>query len=282
MNYLCLSLLVLLTGCTLQTVEHHINQAWLDEAVSLEPTELSVGALAQSVDKPWLLGAAVSIKKQAAAPAVLHSKQTFSFSLEAPLPGLDELVRRLSFLSDLTVSISPEARLPLAHFLPRLGVESEVEEPTQHDPLVFERLRLPDLLDQIAAVYSVRWRYRAGRIELYRTETRRFALPLTKAVNTVQLSQPAGDALESSVGTAPIETPNWGDSALVHLQETAQAFLSRAGTVKVLGVPPNALLVTDTPERLGDLGLALRQQPDLWYWESARVSRSMASGGGAK
>lgn len=277
-----LLLLALLSGCTLQTTGHHLDQAWLDEAVSLDKPEVPTGALAQSVDRPWLVGAAVPIKQAAVASDLLRSRQTFSFSLETPLPSLDELARRLSLLSNLTVSISPEARLPLAYFLPRLSVGDQVELAPQDGSLVFEQLRLPELLNQVSAVYSVRWRYQAGRIELYRTETRRFALPPSKTVNSAYLSTPVDNASESNVISVQIETPHLNDPALAYLQETTQAFLSRAGTVQVLGVPPNVLLVTDTPERLEALGLALRQQPELWHVKSARASRPLGSDGRAK
>ncbi|MGE4591480.1 hypothetical protein [Alcaligenes sp.] len=282
MNHLFLLLLVLLSGCALQTAGHHLDPPWLDDAVFLGTLDLPTDAPAQSVDRPWLLGAAVPIQQAADSPDLMSSRQTFSFSLETPLPGLDELARRLSFLSDLTVSISPEARLPLALFLPRLSVGDQLDVPPQYGSLVFEQLRLPELLNQVSAVYSIRWRYRAGRIELYRTETRHFALPPIKAVNAAYLDKPAANAFESAVTSVQTETPSLENAAHVYLQDTAQAFLSRAGRVQVLGVPPHALLVTDTPERLEALGSALKHQPELWYFDSARASRSVGSGGREK
>lgn len=266
-----------MTGCALHTAGHQVDQAWLDDAVWLGSEELS-GHSAQSVAKPWLVGAAVPLKKQSAVPVALRSTQTFSLSLEEPLPGLDELGRRLSLLSDLQLSISPEARLPLSHFLPRLNTNEEGVEPVPRGGLVFEQLRLPDLLNQIAAVYSLSWRFQAGRIELYRTETRRFVLPFAKRVEAVAAGQAALGAREIKTTQAQTERGRISYPSAAYVQEVAEAFLSRAGSVRVLGEPPDALLVTDTPARLNVLGQALEQQPELWGLDKVQEGTTVGKG----
>ncbi len=181
MNYFVLLLLALITACAVPPATPHLDRPWLDEAIPLEDTGSEFGLAAQSVGKPWLVGAAVPLKKPTAWPAALRSTQTFSFSLEKPLPNLDELARRLSLLSDLTVVISPQARLPPTHVLPNL-------QAAERGAVILEQLRLPDLLHQIAAVYGLSWRYQQGRIELYRSEAQRFSLPTDKAPKPVSRS----------------------------------------------------------------------------------------------
>lgn len=188
MNYFVLPLLALITACAVQPATPHLDRPWLDEAIPLEEAGSEFGLAAQSVGKPWLVGAAVPLRKPTAWPAALRSTQTFSFSLEKPLPNLDELARRLSLLSDLTVVISPQARLPPTHILPNLQAAELVAESAQRGGVILEQLRLPDLLHQIAAVYGLSWRYQQGRIELYRSEAQRFSLPTDKAPKPVSRS----------------------------------------------------------------------------------------------
>lgn len=190
MKYLVLPLLVSITACAVQPVTRHLDRPWLDEAIPLDKTGPHFGLATQSVDKPWLVGAAVPLKKPTVWPAALRSTQTFSFSLEEPLPNLDELARRLSLLSDLSVFVSPQARLPPTHVRSNLQVAELVAEPVQRGGVILEQLRLPDLLHQIAALYGLSWRYQQGRIELYRSETQRFSVPVDTAPNPVSRSSP--------------------------------------------------------------------------------------------
>lgn len=190
MKYLVLPLLALMTACAVQPTTHFLDRPWLDEAVPLDKTGPQFGLATQSVDKPWLVGAAVPLKKPTVWPTALRSTQTFSFSLEEPLPNLDELVRRLSLLSDLAVFVSPQARLPATHLLPNQQTAELVAEPVQRGGVILEQLRLPDLLHQIAAVYGLSWRYQQGRIELYRNEMQGFSLPVDTVPKPASRSAP--------------------------------------------------------------------------------------------
>ncbi len=248
---------LLLAACSSLSSDHYVNQPWLESAIPLEEEAREpFGPAAQSVNKPWLLGAAQPLKPSPVLPAILRSTQTFSFSLEEALPSLDEMARRLSQLSELQVTISPEARLPLAHFLPRLNVDEGVgKEPLQQGGLILEQLRLPELLNRLATAYSVSWRYQQGRIELYRTETRQFHLPTS--VGALAL-----EALNKQLSTGPVppESVSGEGQGAAGLQNLIEPFLSRAGTFKLVSGMPPVLLVTDTPSRLDALGLYLDQQ----------------------
>ena len=256
-QFFLLGAVLLMTACSSLSSDRPVNQPWFASAVPLEEeAKEPFGPAAQSVNKPWLLGAAQPLKQAPVLPAILRSIQTFSFSLEETLPPLDEVARRLSQLSELQVTISPEARLPLTHFLPRLSVdEGAGNEPLQSGALILEQLRLPELLNRLATAYGVNWRYQQGRIELYRTETRQFLLP-------VSLSALAQEPLNKELGAGSVssESMRGEGQGAAGLQNLIEPFLSRAGTFKLVGGLPAVLLVTDTPSRLDALGLYLDQQ----------------------
>ena len=73
MNYFVLPLLALITACAVQPATRHLDRPWLDEAIPLEEAGSEFGLAAQSVGKPWLVGAAVPLRK----PTAVASGITF-------------------------------------------------------------------------------------------------------------------------------------------------------------------------------------------------------------
>ncbi|WP_394060404.1 hypothetical protein [Alcaligenes sp. WGS1538] len=207
----------------------------------------------QSVDRPWVAGSAVPLGRDKSLPAVLRAARKVTLALAEPLPGLDQLAQRIAHLSGLPVFVSPEALLPAADFLPRLAsaVPAADRTHTERGRLHLEQRTLADLLDHLCAAYGVNWRYRQGRIEFFRTETRHFQLRILQQDLDAQAgiggSGQAGEAWQTRLSAAPV-------SLMESLRLRVEAFLSRAGTVAAAPGPSSLLVVTDTPERLDAVG----------------------------
>lgn len=209
----------------------------------------------QSVDRPWVAGRAIPLGRDTSLPAVLRSARKTSLALADPLPSLDQLASRIAHLSGLPVYVSPDALLPASDFLPRLSsvaAERGSLSAERSGRLFLEQRTLADLLDHLSAAYYVNWRYRQGRIEFFRTETRYFELGMLQQ----DLGAQAGVAGAQQQGqgswhTSLTITPS---SVMESLRQRIEAFLSRAGTVVASSGPSSVLVVTDTPERLDVVG----------------------------
>ncbi len=243
---------------------------------------------AQDVAAPWLAGKPQPLAREVALPPALREnvRTTLILADDADLPAL---AQRLTAATGIAVRVRPDALLPLEMFLPRLAVNGALSVPA---PASLEIRAggqpLADLLDTLAARFSVHWRYEHNALEFYRTETRVFdlrALSLTSKVD-VRLGRegsPEGEGFESTSNTSLSAGQH---DAMAVLRANIAPFLTRSGVVAEAVEGATSIVVTDTPEALERVARylerenkALTRRVRLVFEEITVVANDAASGG---
>ncbi|CAB3922291.1 type II secretion system protein GspD [Achromobacter piechaudii] len=243
---------------------------------------------AQEVAAPWVAGTPQPLARDVTLPPALRENvpTTLMLSDDADLYGL---AQRLGAATGIPVRVQPEALLPLEQFLPRLAVTGGMSQPA---PLRMEvrdgPLPLADLLDALAARFSVHWRYVRNALEFYRTETRVFdvrALSLASAVD-VRLGRSGSDGGEGFESTSSTTLSAKEHHALAVLRASIVPFLTRSGLIADAVNGASSIIVTDTPEALERVALylerenkAMTRRVRLVFEEITVIVKQSAAGG---
>ncbi|MDQ6216185.1 hypothetical protein [Achromobacter insolitus] len=243
---------------------------------------------AQDVTAPWLAGKPQPLAREVLLPPALREnvRTTLMLADDADLPVL---AQRLTAATGIPVRVRPDALLPLELFLPRLAVNGALSVPA---PASFEVRAggqpLADLLDALAARFSVHWRYEHNALEFYRTETRVFdlrALSLASKVD-VRLGRQGSAEGEGFESTSNTSLSAGQHDALAILRANIAPFLTRSGVVAEAVEGATSIVVTDTPEALERVARylerenkALTRRIRLMFEEITVVANDATSGG---
>lgn len=258
---LCALFLLCLPGCvgpkSLQSVWTHTQgtqarlQAEQQAFVSNVATREARFA-AQEVARPWLAGKAQPLAREVTLPVALQGKIDTTL-LFAGRADLSTLADRIARATGIPVRVRPDALLPPELFLPRLAVAAtSAVSPSQQFELAAGPQPLPRTLDALAWRLGIYWRYLAGAIEFYRTETRVFdvrALTLSAKVDA-QLGRAGGSEAGGFDSTSHTTLASHDVHALEAVRTRIEPFLSRAGSVVGQAGAGSSLVVTDTPDVL--------------------------------
>ncbi|MEN4919641.1 hypothetical protein ABE485_13270 [Achromobacter spanius] len=207
---------------------------------------------AQEVATPWLAGKPQPLAREVLLPPALREnvQTTLLLADDADLPML---AQRLTAATGIPVRVRPDALLPQDLFLPRLAISgslalaapARIEVRAGPQPLA-------DLLDALAARFSIHWRYEHNAIEFYRTETRVFdlrALSLASKVD-VRLGRSGSAEGEGFESTSTTSLSAGEHKALAILRANVLPFLTRSGVIAEPVDGAATLVVTDTPDAL--------------------------------
>ena len=243
---------------------------------------------AQEVATPWLAGKPQPLAREVLLPPALREnvQTTLMLADDADLPTL---AQRLTAATGIAVRVRPDALLPQDLFLPRLAISGSLAlaAPVRIEVRAGPQ-PLADLLDALAARFSVHWRYEHNALEFYRTETRVFdlrALSLASKVD-VRLGRSGSAEGEGFESTSNTSLSAGEHNALAILRANILPFLTRSG---VIGEPvegATTLVITDTPDALDRVGRylerenkALTRRVRLVFEEITLIANSEASGG---
>ncbi|MGY6272364.1 hypothetical protein ACXIUT_21975 [Achromobacter denitrificans] len=243
---------------------------------------------AQEVAAPWLAGKPQPLAREVLLPPALREnvKTTLMLADNADLPAV---AQRLTAATGIAVRVQPEALLPLELFLPRLAINGTlaVAAPASLEIRAGGQA-LADLLDALAARYSVHWRYERNALEFYRTESRVFDLRALSLASKVDIrlgrsGSPEGEGFESASSTSLSAGQH---SALAILRAHIMPFLTRSGVVADAVEGATSIVVTDTPEALERVARylerenkALTRRVRLVFEEITVIANESASGG---
>ena len=267
-----LVLVAALSGCAVGERIKEIAQATLSAEGRIDAAHESFSAQseaqrrlwAQEVERPWLVGKSQPLAREVTLPPALRADvdTTLLFD-DGPLP-LPAVAQRISRATGIPVHVRPESLLPYDSFVSRLTLNSGGQA---HPPATTVSLNggpepLAKTLDGIAARLGVLWRYGAGRIEFYRTETRAFDVRMLSlhAAADASLGLKETGVREGFSSASRTELVLNSHDPLQSVKARIEPFLSRAGVVVAEPGASATLVVTDTPEVLSQVASFLERE----------------------
>ena len=203
------------------------------------------------VNKPWVSGQAIALAPDVNLPKALRADVKTVLIFQKKSASLAEISQRITLATGIPVRVLPEALLAAHHFMPRLqDIKIDTLATPLAEPLMPMGTRpLSEVLDLVAAIHDVHWRYTGKAIEFYRTQTRVFDIrALTLAANTqMQLGRSGGPGAGGFDSSAQTTLTMTSQSLLDDIRQRIEPFMTRAGTVAAQPGGLNAVVVTDTP-----------------------------------
>ena len=206
------------------------------------------------INKPWVAGSPVPLARELSLPKALRAdvKTTLIFKRQASTLLL--IANRISEATAIPVRVRPDALLPRSAFLPRLSGEAVTTIESSPEALAMPSGTLPlsDILDRIAAIHEVQWRYTGKSIEFYRTQTRTFNVRalLMSASSTMRLGKGAGQGIQGFDSASQTELSLGKQNVMADVTKQLEPFLTRAGVVAAQPGSLSSVVITDTPVAL--------------------------------
>lgn len=261
--------LVGLSGCQLaeqwqQAASHQQQQATEIQQQLEAYTQLAAVPLLQHVEQPWVVGQAQPLARELRLPPALQANVATTLLFQGQGLLLEEIAERITLATQIPVRVQPEALLATEAFLP-VGMSS-----SGATKLNQRRLRLvgpPESLarslDKITAFFDVYWRFEGEYIEIYKVETRSFAVRALslQASSQAQVGsathQAEQNGFRSESGTQLHQEESDG---LSNLKERLALFMTAAGRIVAQSGGNPMVVVSDTPQVLAQIGQFIKQE----------------------
>ncbi|MGE4340430.1 MAG: hypothetical protein AB7E55_31445, partial [Pigmentiphaga sp.] len=178
-----MSFAAVLTGCgAWQKVQQIDQQAQrTQEALQAEQQRFAAALgdpawrrASQEIDRPWLVGRPQPLARDVTLPRALRDRVRTALLFPQRRVDLDTFAERVTEATGIPVRIAPEAYLPVGDFMPRLEQVGAVSGGNDTVAMPEGSLPLPEILDLAVARLAMQWRYEAGSLHFYRTESRVF------------------------------------------------------------------------------------------------------------
>lgn len=266
-------LLSALAACTLQKrmqqQDSHVQEAQnlikqTKEGFESATRSAKKRKLAQNVQKPWLMGRAVPLGREVTLPLALRGKIDTTLMYRNGKVDLSTLAERITQATNIPVRIKPEALLPVEHFLPRLSTAAAQVSTTTLTQAQFPmgQRPLPEVLDILTRRLGVQWRFHDRALEFYRTETRVFDVrALTLSAQTdARLGRTANSKTGGFDNSSRTSLVASDQHVLQAIKQRLEPFLTRAAIIAAQPGASTSIVVTDTPEVLGEISRYLERE----------------------
>jgi type IVB pilus formation R64 PilN family outer membrane protein len=256
------TLALLSTGCSTQNKIMGLHADTTDEAQTLSERAKNqtrsserVRIEQQDVNQPYLIGGTIPLAREVSMPPVLKKRVTILFDRAGV--DLQTAARQISEASQVSISLTQDALMPMSSFGPRLtasaqspAIKSAASESSIQLSSIARDTELFKVLDEVARQAGVHWRSAGSGIEFYRTETRIFkvnASPQTATTSaTLGRNGGTGQVFEAQSKTG-FELQK--QDPLAGMRNTVDAMLTTGGRLTV-SPESQTFVVTDTPEAL--------------------------------